>query len=453
MNLYSTELQPWPGQAPQDGDRPVPNSPSEDDHYLDDPIKYDLSVWLAELDDATDDVPQIPPAFIVYCRVFMRCPHVQIFLRKDGDGKGWCLTVMLLISTLPPMHPLVYRNREQLSLHSSSPIHLLTAEDIILSQKIEERANYVIQSVGVYAHAAAALVCIVKETGLLSDLFDCKFDTTGMVNLSKKIRQSAYELMLYEGPESAAAAGAMLGLAKEAKLLCYVLSREDRFITVRYLNYASDNGDVNVASAVSESEKPQGTVVDLKCASDNVDVNGASAGAKSEKPEGTVGYLNCEVSDSMEQSKGDLNDCCEMDRNAKFGFTINKDHKLEGEHLDASYLWKVSLCPVAVTAYVISASCHSIPCVKAPTASRRLDHRSMATILRRRPPDGSHGLPRLLHAKLLSSCPPRRLLLIPPPALSTKRQANSVASHELTPTPPRLRRAAYPPTPIPRFPH
>ncbi|XP_066349811.1 uncharacterized protein [Miscanthus floridulus] len=41
---------------------------SEDDHYLDDPIKYDLSVWLAELDDATDDVPQIPPAFIVYCR-------------------------------------------------------------------------------------------------------------------------------------------------------------------------------------------------------------------------------------------------------------------------------------------------------------------------------------------------------------------------------------------------
>ena len=26
----------------------------------------------------------------------------------------------------------------------------------------------------------------------------------------------------------------------------------------------------------------------------------------------------------------------------KFGFTINKDHKLEGEHLDASYLWKVS---------------------------------------------------------------------------------------------------------------
>lgn len=115
---------------------------------------------------------------------------------------------------------------------------LLTDEDIMLSQKIEERANYVIQSEGGYANAAVALVvcllqiglncgltinnlifancsppilkCIMKEIGLLSELFDCKFDTTGMVKLSKKVRQSAYELMLYEGPESAAAAGAML---------------------------------------------------------------------------------------------------------------------------------------------------------------------------------------------------------------------------------------------------
>lgn len=27
----------------------------------------------------------------------MRCSHVQIFLRKDGDGKGWCLTVMVVL--------------------------------------------------------------------------------------------------------------------------------------------------------------------------------------------------------------------------------------------------------------------------------------------------------------------------------------------------------------------
>ncbi|XP_066344501.1 uncharacterized protein [Miscanthus floridulus] len=248
---------------------------SEDDHYLDDPIKYDLSVWLAELDDATDDVPQIPPAFIVYCRDLLEkgwgwqrlVPYChgnvdwttfkeylkEYFIQNAGEVATLCankkpekdkdyfcritggvkvkdknihshnvsgfiqgvVADMLLISTLPPMHRLVYRNREQLSLHSSSPIHLLTAEDIILSQKIEECANYVIQSAGVYANAAAALV------RRLACYLTCltKFDTTGMVNLSKKVRQSAYELMLYEGPESAAAAGAMLGLAKEAKFL------------------------------------------------------------------------------------------------------------------------------------------------------------------------------------------------------------------------------------------
>lgn len=54
------------------------------------------------------------------------------------------------------------------------------------------------------------LKCIVKETGLLSDLFDCQFDTTEMINLSKKVRQSAFNLMLYEGLESDAAAGAMV---------------------------------------------------------------------------------------------------------------------------------------------------------------------------------------------------------------------------------------------------
>lgn len=41
---------------------------SEDGLFRGDLIRYDLSVWLAELDDDTDDVPQIPPTFIVYRR-------------------------------------------------------------------------------------------------------------------------------------------------------------------------------------------------------------------------------------------------------------------------------------------------------------------------------------------------------------------------------------------------
>nr|XP_034574611.1 uncharacterized protein LOC117838624 [Setaria viridis] len=129
-----------------------------------------------------------------------------------------------------------------------------------------------------------------------------------MINLSKKVRQSAFNLMLYEGLESDAAAGAMVGLAKEAKFLCYVLSREDRFVERDYYccndirrqtatalhmlcqessSETSNEGHVSCASAVAKSEKPRGTVGYLNCASDDADVNVASAGgAKSEKPQG-----------------------------------------------------------------------------------------------------------------------------------------------------------------------
>ncbi|CAL4918763.1 unnamed protein product [Urochloa decumbens] len=401
---------------------------SEDDLYWDDPIKYDLSVWVASLKDVTDDVPQIPPPFIVHCRDLLEkgwgwqrlVPYChgnvdwttfkeylkEYFIQNAGEIAALCANkkpekdkdyFCRITGGVKVKDKSIYSHNVSVYIQGVVAdmcvemennfrfIHrdLLTAEDIILSEQIEERANYLIQSPGGYANAAAALVCIVKEIRLLSEILDCKFDTTEMVNLSKKVRQSAYKLMLYEGPESAAAAGALLGLAKEAKFLCYVLSREDGFMHrdcycchairrdtvealdmllqetsnyghvswalvakpekpqgfVDYLTYASDNGDVNVASAVAESEKPEGTVVDLNCASDNGDV--ASAGAKSEKPEGTVGYLNCEVLDSIERSKGDLNDCCEMDRNAKFGLTINKYDELEG-HLEASESWKCS---------------------------------------------------------------------------------------------------------------
>ena len=42
---------------------------SDDDSFWeDDPIRYNLSVWLAQVNDAIDDVPQLPPPFIVHCR-------------------------------------------------------------------------------------------------------------------------------------------------------------------------------------------------------------------------------------------------------------------------------------------------------------------------------------------------------------------------------------------------
>ncbi|KAG2598896.1 hypothetical protein PVAP13_5KG386114 [Panicum virgatum] len=149
-------------------------------------------------------------------------------------------------------------------------------------------------------------MCIVKETDLLSELFDSGLDITEMVTLSKRIRKSAYNLTLYEGLESAAAAGALVGLAKEAKFLCYVLSREDRcwhrdysschairretataldMLLQESSSETSYDGSTSWALAVVKSERPQGTVGDLYYASDDADVNAASAGAKSEKPQ------------------------------------------------------------------------------------------------------------------------------------------------------------------------
>nr|CAB3499318.1 unnamed protein product [Digitaria exilis] len=123
----------------------------------------------------------------------------------------------------------------------------------------------------------------VKETGLLSELLDCRSNTTEMVKLCKKIRQSAFNLMLYEGPESAAAAGALVGLAKEAKFLCYLLSREDRSVDQDYyccdairmktvialdvllqdcIGETSSGRHVSYALAVVKSEKPKGYGLD-----------------------------------------------------------------------------------------------------------------------------------------------------------------------------------------------
>ena len=56
------------------------------------------------------------------------------------------------------------------------------------------------------------LKCIVKETELLFELLlsDDDVETTEMTALSKQVRQTALELILCRGPESAAVAGAMV---------------------------------------------------------------------------------------------------------------------------------------------------------------------------------------------------------------------------------------------------
>ncbi|KAL6610763.1 hypothetical protein ACP70R_040732 [Stipagrostis hirtigluma subsp. patula] len=240
--------------------------------------KSGLSVWLENLEESTDDVAEQPPAYIVYNR---------IFLRGGGDGKDWYLAILKWLIGLPlrnisrsvlakmlvklllfvptkslkKTRPFFRRNADEIaalcadikvdqvrlgvacennemlaaallcidfeSCYRGAYRPLLTDEDMSLSRKIEKRAIHVIQSVGEYSTAAAALVCIVKETELLFDLFEHEIDFPKMITLSKIIRQYAFMLMLYKGPESAAIAGALVGMAKEAKFMTYLLSGVD----------------------------------------------------------------------------------------------------------------------------------------------------------------------------------------------------------------------------------
>ncbi|XP_066388220.1 uncharacterized protein [Miscanthus floridulus] len=74
------------------------------------------------------------------------------------------------------------------------------------------------------------MVCIAKEADLIFELLTgCSdWDTTEMIAFGNQIRRSASNLMLYKGSKSAAAvAGAMLGLAIEAKLFHQYLISED----------------------------------------------------------------------------------------------------------------------------------------------------------------------------------------------------------------------------------
>jgi len=87
-------------------------------------------------------------------------------------------------------------------------------------------------------------MCIGKENTLLFELLESGFDTTPLITLSKKLKQIACALMLYKGPESAAAAGALLVCPYQnncynALFLLYVIRFFGLFISSFY--YADDD--------------------------------------------------------------------------------------------------------------------------------------------------------------------------------------------------------------------
>ncbi|KAF7068292.1 hypothetical protein CFC21_074066 [Triticum aestivum] len=102
----------------------------------------------------------------------------------------------------------------------------LTDTETALSHKIKQHAQDIVDGACEYAGAyaaAAALVCICKEAELMCERAMCGRYNSGIMAcmLCNQIREHAISLMEYKGSGSiaAAAGAAMVGAAKEAKLL------------------------------------------------------------------------------------------------------------------------------------------------------------------------------------------------------------------------------------------
>lgn len=153
----------------------------------------------------------------------------------------------------------------------------LSFEDLSLSTQIQNRARDLIQSDAEYPAAAAALLSITKEAELMHFFLDRDFEISKTSILSRKVRRSASNLMLYKGSDSAAAAaaGAMVGVAKEAQM---ILDIEHCGSTSQYSDYlASHAMRLRIATALVKLEE------ELACAGTGccLDSEGSGSMAKS----------------------------------------------------------------------------------------------------------------------------------------------------------------------------
>ncbi|TVU27868.1 hypothetical protein EJB05_19369, partial [Eragrostis curvula] len=137
----------------------------------------------------------------------------------------------------------------------------LTSADIQLSHTIKDRARNMIESGGNSCTATAGFVCITKEAELILLLSKCNdFDTTGLVEFSNCIRQSALNLLLSEEPESAAA---MVGIAKEALCMRCHLSNKQTLMDPDLIATASE-------LKCQESDPKKNYIMDIDhCEKDN----------------------------------------------------------------------------------------------------------------------------------------------------------------------------------------
>ncbi|KAM0836817.1 hypothetical protein ACQ4PT_062082 [Festuca glaucescens] len=128
--------------------------------------------------------------------------------------------------------------QQLMSEWESQPIRNVNVK--LLSERIQERACYVIHMGREFSEpAAASLVCIANEAALASELLRHGAKATdNEFILCNYIRQCALSLMYIEGPYSDASAAAMVGVAKEAKMIReWMATKKELFIFGTYTRY------------------------------------------------------------------------------------------------------------------------------------------------------------------------------------------------------------------------
>ncbi|CAN6286452.1 unnamed protein product [Urochloa humidicola] len=111
----------------------------------------------------------------------------------------------------------------------------LLSKSIILSCLIHERARSVIHAAGCKFSdvSSAALLCIAKEADLMCELLRRGASPDDyLIDLSSEIRMCALSLMNCTSCHSVAASAAMLGVSKEAELMCKWMSENNMLLDI-----------------------------------------------------------------------------------------------------------------------------------------------------------------------------------------------------------------------------
>ncbi|PUZ42926.1 hypothetical protein GQ55_9G621000 [Panicum hallii var. hallii] len=163
----------------------------------------------------------------------------EIFWRRYGGGKEVAANLnpdWLLDSADPAVAKSCIDMEEELVSEwekhvVNCPDEILPVNTFIQSCLIKERALS-ISGDKFSVPSGIAFVCITKEADLMLELLKHGAKITDdMIHQSSVVRMCALGLVNLKGCQSVAAAAAMMGMAKEAKMMCDWMKRENKLLT------------------------------------------------------------------------------------------------------------------------------------------------------------------------------------------------------------------------------